>query len=134
MNVNQINALVLAYLGDAIYELYVREHLIKTGINKVNDLQKEAVKYVSARSQALFLDCLIKDNFLAEDELDLVKRARNTKSASHPKNVDILTYRHATALEALIGYLDILGSKERIKIIMKKIVGEEEWLYMEKMW
>lgn len=124
MNVNQINALVLAYIGDAIYELYIRESLIKKGINKVNDLQKEAVKYVSARSQASFLDGLIKNAFLADDELDIIKRARNAKTISHPKSVDILTYKHATALEALIGYLDIIGNKERIQMIMEKIIGE----------
>lgn len=124
MNVNQINALVLAYLGDSIYELYIRRFLIEKNINKVNDLQKEAVKYVSARSQALFLDKLVSNNLLLEDELDVVKRARNTKTLSHPKSVDILTYKHATALEALIGYLSILKREDRVNIIMKEIMGE----------
>jgi ribonuclease-3 family protein len=124
MNVNQINALVLAYLGDSIYELYVRRFLIEKGFNKVNDLQKEAVEYVSARSQALFLEGLINNNLLLEDELDIVKRARNTKTLSHPKSVDILTYKHATALEALIGYLYILKREDRVNAIMKEIIGE----------
>lgn len=124
MNVNQINALVLAYLGDAIYELYIRNFLIKKGINKVNDLQKEAVKYVSARSQAAILDNLINKGILTNDELDIIKRARNAKSVSHPKSVDILTYKHATALEALIGYLHILEKKDRIDYMMKEIIGE----------
>ena len=61
MNVNEINALVLAYLGDAIYEIYIRKYLIQKGINKVNDLQKFAVNYVSAKSQASFLNYLIKN-------------------------------------------------------------------------
>lgn len=124
MNVNQMNALVLAYLGDAIYELHIREFLISKSINKVNDLQKGAVKYVSARAQALFLASLIKNNILLADELDIVKRARNTKTLSHPKSVDILTYKHATALEALIGYLHIIGKEDRLNLIMKGIIGE----------
>ena len=124
MNANQINSLVLAYLGDAIYELYVRNFLIKEGINKVNDLQKAAVGFVSARAQALFLKQLLESNALTDEEIDIVKRARNAKSLSHPKSVDILTYKHATALEALIGYLYIEKNTERIDFIMKGILGD----------
>lgn len=124
MNVNQVNILVLAYLGDAIYELYIREYLINKGLNKVNDLQKEAVKYVSARSQATILNKLIENNMLLADELDIVKRARNAKSSSHPKGVDILTYKHATALEAMIGYLYITNNRNRLNIIVREIIGE----------
>jgi len=124
MNVNQINALVLAYLGDAIYELYIRRFLIDKGINKVNDLQKEAVKYVSARAQASFLDKMMENELLLDDEIDIVKRARNTKSISHPKGVDILTYKHATALEALIGYLYLTKKEDRLNLIIKQIIGD----------
>lgn len=124
MNINQINALALAYLGDGVYELYIRHFLIKSGINKANDLQKEAVKYVSARAQASFLDKMMIDNLLLEDELDIVKRARNAKSISHPKSVDILTYKHATALEALIGYLYLTKKEDRLKLIIKEIIGD----------
>lgn len=124
MNVNEINALVLAYLGDAIYEIYIRKYLIQKGINKVNDLQKFAVNYVSAKSQASFLNYLIKNEILNEKELSIVKRARNAKVGSHPKRIDILTYKHATALEALIGYLYILNEEDRIKFIMDLITEE----------
>lgn len=124
MNVNQINSLVLAYLGDAIYEVYIREFLIKKGINKANDLQKEAVHYVSARAQASILSELIDKKILLEDEIDVIKRARNAKSGSHSKNVDIITYKHATAFEALIGYLYILNKRNRIDVIMKEIMGD----------
>jgi ribonuclease-3 family protein len=125
MNVNQINSLVLAYLGDAIYELYIREYLIKKNINKVNDLQKNSVEYVSARAQAGFLNKLVSDNFFFDDEIDIIRRARNAKCISHPKSVDILTYKHATALEAVIGYLHILNKKDRIKLIMEYITKGE---------
>ncbi|MFA5407324.1 MAG: ribonuclease III domain-containing protein [Bacilli bacterium] len=125
MDVNQINAIVLAYLGDAIFELHIREFLINKKINKANDLQKEAVKYVSARAQALSLSNLINKNILLEDEIDIVKRARNAKCISHPKSVDILTYKHATAFEALIGYLYILKREDRLKLVIDEVIGDK---------
>lgn len=122
MNILEINVLVLAYLGDTIYEDYVRKFLINQKIGNVNDLQKEAVKYVSAVHQAEFLQNLINNNFFNQDEIDVIKRARNYKSNSHPKNCDIVTYKHATALEALIGYLEFSNKRDRIDEIMKKIL------------
>ena len=124
MNVMEINVLVLAYLGDTIYENYVRRHLISKGIGNVNDLQKEAIKYVSAIAQAQYLTSLIETGLLAEEELDVVKRARNYKTTSHPKSCDIVTYKHATGLEALIGYLDLSNHKERIDEIMNFILRD----------
>lgn len=123
MNVLEINVLVLAYLGDTIYEDYIRKYLINMGISNVNDLQKEAVKYVSAKSQAKFLTELVEKDFLSQDELSVIRRARNHKGSSHPKNCDIITYKHATALEALIGYLELSDKKSRIDEIMNVILG-----------
>ena len=122
MNVLEINVLVLAYLGDTIYENYIRRHLINSGIGNVNDLQKNATNYVSAVNQAKFLTEMMDLNFLSSDELDVVKRARNYKTTSHPKGCDIITYKYATGLEALIGYLDLKDNKERIDEIMKFIL------------
>ena len=124
MNVLEVNVLVLAYLGDTIYENYVRHYLINKGIGNVNSLQTESINYVSARAQAKFLEELIDKDFFLEDEISVIKRARNYKSNSHPKNTDILTYKHATALEAVIGYLDLTDRKNRIDEIMKYILGE----------
>ncbi len=124
MNVLEVNVLVLAYLGDTIYENYVRRYLINKGIGNVNELQKEAIKYVSAVSQAKYLTEMIDNNILLVDELDVVKRARNYKTTSHPKSCDIITYKHATGLEALIGYLDLNNNKERIDEIMNFILSE----------
>ena len=124
MNLLEVNVLVLAYLGDTVYENYVRRYLIKKGIAHVNDLQKEAVHYVSAKSQAGFLFELIDKNILSEEELDIVKRARNYKTTSHPKSCDIVTYKNATGLEALIGYLELSNNKERIDEIMNFILGK----------
>lgn len=125
MNVLEINVLVLAYLGDTIYENYVRRFLINKGIGNVNDLQTESINYVSARAQAKFLTELVEKDFFTEEELNVIKRARNYKSNSHPKNCDIITYKHATGLEALIGYLGLLGRQDRIDEIMKNILGGE---------
>ena len=122
MNVLEVNVLVLAYLGDTIYENYVRKYLINKKIANVNDLQRESINYVSAVNQAKYLKMLIDEEFFSEDEINVIKRARNYKSNSHPKNCDIVTYKHATALESLIGYLELKGNRDRIDSIMKKIL------------
>lgn len=125
MDTKEINVLVLAYLGDTIYENYVRRFLIKSGIANVNDLQKKAVSFVSAPNQAKFVTKMLDANFLNSDEIDVFKRARNYKSTSHPKSCDIITYKFATGLEAIIGYLDFENKKERINEIMKFILGDD---------
>ena len=124
MNVNEINVLVLAYLGDSVYENYIRKHLISTGIGNVNDLQTESIKYVSAKAQAKFVTELIDNNKLLEDELDIYKRARNYKTTSHPKNTDIITYKIATGFEAIIGYLELSNKIDRIELIIKNLINK----------
>ena len=123
MDVNLINVISLAYIGDAVYEVYVRDYLIKKGIAKVEELQKEAVKYVSAKSQCKILSFLIDNNLLDNGELDIVKRGRNYKRASHPKNTDIITYKMSSGFEAMIGYLYLNNDKERLDEIMNYILG-----------
>ena len=112
------NILALAYLGDSVYEVYVREHLLKS-YAKVNTLQKEAIKYVSAKGQANIVDKLISLNLLTEEELDVFYRGRNSKCNSKPKNTDIITYKHATGFEALIGYLYLSNKKDKLEEIIK---------------
>ena len=116
MDINNINVIVLAYLGDAIYEVYIRESLI----NKVERLQEESVKYVSAKGQAKILDNLISTGILNEEEADIVKRGRNYKRSAHPKNTNIVTYKYATGFETLIGYL-YLTNKDRLNEILNQI-------------
>ena len=116
-----INNLVLAYLGDAVYELYIREYLINNGIAKVNDLQVESLKYVSAKSQSEHLQRLLDSNILSDEEIEIVKRGRNMNS-HRKKNTDIVTYKRSTGLECLIGTLKIEKKEERIKEIMDFIV------------
>ncbi len=122
MDVKGINVLVLAYLGDTVYENYVRKYLILKGIGTVDKLQKEAIKYVSAKSQASYLKEMLDNDFFTEEELNLIKRARNYKTTSHPKNCDIITYKYATGLECLVGYLEFIKNDERLDEIMKFIL------------
>ena len=84
MNVLEVNSLVLAYLGDSIYENYVRLFLIKSGINHVKDLQEKSLEFVSAKSQARILEELLNKNIFTDEELEVIKRARNSKTNSHP--------------------------------------------------
>ncbi|MDD4607844.1 MAG: ribonuclease III domain-containing protein [Bacilli bacterium] len=117
------NVLALAYLGDSVYEIYIREYLLNKGIEKVNELQKESVKYVSARGQSKYLKDMMDSNLLTEEELSIVYRARNHKGSSHPKNTDIVTYKYATGLEALIGWLYLENNQDRIDEIMNYILN-----------
>lgn len=126
-----MNNLVLAYLGDAVYELHIREYLINKGISKVKELQNEAIKYVSATSQRRILEELINREFLTEEELVIVNRGRNASSHSN-KTTDIITYKKATGLECLIGYL-YKNNLERCNSILDYIVGEL-WEYVERMY
>ena len=123
ISINTMNSLALAYLGDAIYEIYIRKYLISKGICKVNELQKEAIKYVSAKAQSDYLEKMLNDSFLTDEEVIITKRARNHKSHGS-KSVDIITYKKSTGLEALIGYLELSNNKKRIEEIMNFIVGD----------
>ena len=119
-----INVLALAYMGDAIYELYVRRYLITSGIVKVELLQQKSIEYVSAKKQSEYLKKILENNILTVEEVSLVNRARNHKGNRHPKNTDIITYKYSTGLEAIIGYLYLTNQKERINKIMNFILGE----------
>ena len=120
---NEYSPLVLAYMGDAIYELHIREYLISKNIAKVKELQESAIKYVSAKAQAKFLKELIDIDFFTKEELDIIYRARNHKSRAS-KSTDIVTYKHSTSLEAVIGYLYYKNNSQRIEEIMNYIKGE----------
>ncbi len=124
MDVREINVITLAYLGDAIYEMYIRNYLIKSGIALVDDLQKAAIRYVSAKGQDRILKLLITNNYLFDEELAIVKRGRNYNRVTHPKNTNIMTYKMATGFEALIGYLYLDNQKKRIDEIINYILEE----------
>ena len=121
MDVNTINIVTLAYLGDAIYEVFIREKLIKKGISKVEYLTKEATNYVSAKGQANILKKLIEGEYFSEEELDIIKRGRNYKRSSHPKHTDVVTYKYSTGFEALIGYLYLSNNIKRLNEVLNQI-------------
>ena len=120
---NTTNTTVLAYLGDAVYELKIREMLIdREGSLRANNLHRKATRYVSARGQATAVKNLMKD-FLSDEELSLVKRARNHKTSSHPRGADPVEYKLATGFEALIGELYLKGEMDRIDEIVEIAVN-----------
>ena len=115
-----MNNLVLAYLGDAVYELYIREFLINKGFAKVKDLQNESLNYISAVSQRRILETLENKNLFTNEEKEIINRGRNM-SSHKSKSTDIITYKKATGFECLIGYL-YLNDKNRLEEIMKEVV------------
>lgn len=115
--VNLLNPLVWAYIGDCIYELYVRNNLVQNSKKKAGLLHKEAIKQVNAKAQAEKLKDIM--DILTEEEKEIVRRARNTNSNSIPKNADVMDYKYATAFEGLIGYLYLTKQYERIRVILK---------------
>lgn len=116
--VRMMNPLKLAYLGDALFEVYIRNYLINEVVLTPHEMSKKAIKYVKASSQAKLV-MGIKDD-LTEEEWSLVKRGRNQKSATVPKNALLSDYKYATGFEALVGYLYLMGREERLLEIVSK--------------
>lgn len=111
---NQLNGIVLAYLGDAVYEVPCRRHLLALGITKPNRLQRHATKYVSAKAQAGLISLMKADHILRPAEISVFKRGRNAKSHTHAKNTRVITYRISTGFEAVMGYLDLSHQQSRL--------------------
>ncbi|MDX1771316.1 MAG: Mini-ribonuclease 3, partial [Planococcaceae bacterium] len=116
-DVKQLNSLALAYMGDAVLEQYVREHLLRSGRVKPNTLHKEATKYVSAKAQAKVVHNMLEAKFLSDEEEAILRRGRNAKSGTVPKNTDLQTYKYSTGFEAVIGSLYLQGQAERVREI-----------------
>jgi ribonuclease-3 family protein len=120
----QLNPLVLAYMGDAVFEMAVRQYVVSRPNHRPNHLHREAVKFVSAKAQARALQALMEH--LTPEETDIVKRGRNAKSGTIPKNADVLDYRHSTAFECLIGYLYYTKRFDRLGRLLGLILEEPE--------
>ncbi|KHE71337.1 Mini-ribonuclease 3 [Halobacillus sp. BBL2006] len=121
-NVKQMKSLALAYMGDAVYELYVRNHLLETGAIKPQHLHQTAVKFVSAVSQAKVVKHWQEENILTEEEEGVLRRGRNAKSGSVPKSTDVQTYRYSTAFEAVVGFLYLSGQIERLEQLITNAI------------
>ncbi|MDR7240425.1 Mini-ribonuclease 3 [Neobacillus drentensis] len=127
IDVKQLNSLALAYMGDAIYETYVRRHLLYSGKVRPNQLHRTGTTYVSAKAQSRILFHMIDDQLLDEEELAVVMRGRNAKSGTVPKNTDVQTYHYSTAFEALMGYLYLTG-----KIVRLEELIQRSFLYVDE--
>lgn len=117
-----MSPLQLAYIGDAVYELLVRSYLIENHDMNVNDLHRKAILFVKAEAQAEAFRFV--ENDLTEEELRFVKRGRNAKSVTVPKNAKLTDYKYATGLEALFGYLFMSNQTQRIEELFEKIKTE----------
>ncbi len=117
----EYSSLALAYLGDAVYELYVRNHLLAKGNFSVNELHKAAVHYVQAKAQSDAITALEQE--LTEEEMRVYKRGRNAKPATLPKHANVGDYHRATGLEALIGYLYLEGNTPRLTQLFEKVIA-----------
>ncbi|GAA3411994.1 Mini-ribonuclease 3 [Paenibacillus hodogayensis] len=120
----QLSPLVLAYMGDAVFEMAVRQYVISQPNHRPNHLHREAVKFVSAKAQAASLHKLLP--LLTDEESDIVKRGRNAKSGTVPRNADVLDYRHSTAFECLIGYLYYKKQFDRLGELLGLILNGAE--------
>ena len=121
MEIKEYNGTSLAYMGDAVMSLFVREFLLSKGYQKSKDLQKISEKWVSAKAQANFLNQLEEEAFFTEEEWSIVLRGRNTNTKSKAKNADVITYRKATGLEAIFGWLYLTKQNERLMQLWNRI-------------
>ena len=117
--VELMSPLTWAYIGDAVYELFIRNKLINETNLKPHKLHIEAIKYVKAKSQAEKLNEIYEN--LTDEEKDIVRRGRNTQNHHLPKNSNVQEYMYSTAFEALIGYLYLTKQNTRLKEILEKV-------------
>ena len=120
--VNMMSPLTWAYVGDCVYELYIRTELINRTNLKPHKLHIESIKYVKAQAQSKFLQEIYED--LTEEEKDIVRRGRNAENHHLPKNCNVQDYMYATAFEALVGYLYLTKKEDRLCEILGKISWE----------
>lgn len=123
-DVNQYSPLVLAYIGDTVYEIYIRTLLVCRGNISVNKLHRQSVQFVRAKAQADTIHRIMEN--LSGEEKDIVRRGRNARSGTIPKNADIGEYKYATAFECLLGFLYLKKDYNRLVEILEMAVGKAE--------
>lgn len=119
-DLNSYSPLVMAYVGDAVFELYVRTLLVSKGNAPVHKLHQQSIAFVKAKSQSDTIHKLYES--LTADEQDIVRRGRNAKSGTIPKNADVTEYKYATGFETLLGYLYLKGDYTRLLELLKASV------------
>ena len=128
LDVREYNIKTLAYIGDAVYELYIREYLVKNSRETANILHRKSIKYVSAKAQEYIVNYLY--YILTEEEINVYKRGRNADANTVPKNTDINIYKKATGFECMVGYLYITKQKKRLDDLMResiRLISERVW-------
>jgi ribonuclease-3 family protein len=123
INPRELSPLVLAYIGDAIFELLVRTEVLKSGNAPVNKLNNKARKIVNAASQSAMYSVL--EEVVSEEELAVMKRGRNAKSFTTAKNQSVTDYRRATGVEALFGYVYLKGDSERVMELFRICMSDK---------
>ncbi|MGX4687541.1 Mini-ribonuclease 3 [Vagococcus sp. JNUCC 83] len=113
-----LSGLTLAYVGDAIYETYIRDYLVKSGQTRPNQLHRLATHYVSAKAQHYLIEQMMQQDVLTDVEQDMYRRGRNAKSHTSAKNTSVAVYRSSTGFEALMGYLHLTEQKDRLEEVI----------------
>lgn len=116
----QLPPLTLAFVGDSVFDLYVRTKYALSSGKSAGKLHAMSVKIVNARAQAVFAHSVLDE--LTDEESEVFRRGRNAKSATVPKNMSVSDYHHATAIEAVVGYLHLSGQKDRIYTLFEKLI------------
>ncbi|NMB97703.1 MAG: Mini-ribonuclease 3 [Clostridiaceae bacterium] len=122
-DIREYSPLVLAYLGDAVYEVFIRTYVVANNNVPVYRLHKYSTNYVKAKAQSDIIHRIV--DLLTDEEKDIVRRGRNTKSATIPKNADVTEYKYATGLESLLGYIYLKKDYKRLMELLKMCVGQE---------
>ena len=117
-----LNGESLAYLGDAIYEVKIRQHILSSGYQDVNKLHKLAIKFTSGESQAKIVEYLLKNELLSEEEINYYKRGRNSHHSKNRRSISVSSYKMATGFEAMIGFLYLNGNNERLNELLQLII------------
>lgn len=120
IDLQKVSSQTLAFIGDAVYNVYIRTYLASKSNEQTGKLHVKSIKYVSAKAQSKTIDLIF--DMLSEEEVLIFKRGRNTNISSVSKNVDVVNYKKATGFEALIGYLYIKKDLERLDFIIKKSI------------
>lgn len=118
---NEKSPINLAYIGDAVYEIYIRKYTLLHFRGKVNEINKKTISFVKATSQSHVMNSIMGE--LDEDEIRIVKRGRNQSPKTIPKNTDLRDYKMATGFEALLGYLYLTGHIERLEAIIARTIN-----------
>lgn len=126
VNYRELNGMTLAYLGDAVYEVYIRQHLIEQGYTVPTKLHHHATHFVSAKAQAALIKLMQLDEILTEEETTMFKHGRNATTHHSAKNTNIVTYRISTGFEAIFGYLKLTAQQERTDWLAQWCIDQVE--------